>query len=169
MDVALQAIGEAAVLCEQVRGERDASYAIEKSDSSPVTVADFGSQALICRRLVETFPDDAIVAEEDASDRITPGKVWVRRQRAGDSGLDRPGKWNRGRPVLDHRSDRRDQGIPEKRPVRNCPRLDRRGPRGCRRPRVSRAGQREKQHVSGRSGRGGLVRVAGPDDEIRSR
>ena len=62
VDVALQAIGEAAVLCEQVRGERDASYAIEKSDSSPVTVADFGSQALICRRLVETFPDDAIVA-----------------------------------------------------------------------------------------------------------
>tara|TARA_B100001123_G_scaffold414158_3_gene513285 strand:- start:2798 stop:3064 length:267 start_codon:yes stop_codon:yes gene_type:complete len=72
VDVALQAIGEAAVLCEQVRGELDASYAIEKSDSSPVTVADFGSQALICRWLVETFPDDAIVAEEDASDLVQP-------------------------------------------------------------------------------------------------
>ena len=43
-------------------------YAVlEKSDHSPVTVADYGSQALICRMLREAFPGDAIVAEEDAA------------------------------------------------------------------------------------------------------
>jgi len=32
-----------------------------------VTVADFGSQALVCRALGEAFPDDAVVGEEDAA------------------------------------------------------------------------------------------------------
>jgi 3'(2'), 5'-bisphosphate nucleotidase len=40
---------------------------VEKSDRSPVTVADFGSQALICRHLTEVF-DDPIVGEEDSGD-----------------------------------------------------------------------------------------------------
>lgn len=40
---------------------------IEKSDHSPVTIADFGSQALICSRLRSAFPDDPIIAEETAS------------------------------------------------------------------------------------------------------
>ena len=40
---------------------------VEKTDRSPVTVADFGSQALICRHLAEQF-DDPIVGEEDAAD-----------------------------------------------------------------------------------------------------
>lgn len=40
--------------------------AIQKVDRSPVTVADFGSQALICKAIGDAFPDDAIVAEEDA-------------------------------------------------------------------------------------------------------
>jgi len=40
---------------------------IEKIDQSPVTVADFGSQALICSRLRSAFPDDPIIAEETAA------------------------------------------------------------------------------------------------------
>ena len=40
--------------------------AIQKTDRSPVTVADFGSQALICKAISEAFPNDTIVAEESA-------------------------------------------------------------------------------------------------------
>ncbi len=39
---------------------------VEKADRSPVTVADFGSQALICQAVGEAFLEDAIVAEEDS-------------------------------------------------------------------------------------------------------
>jgi 3'(2'), 5'-bisphosphate nucleotidase len=41
---------------------------LAKKDKSPVTVADFGSQALICRALAEAFPDDLVIAEEDSSE-----------------------------------------------------------------------------------------------------
>jgi 3'(2'), 5'-bisphosphate nucleotidase len=38
-----------------------------KPDRSPVTVADFGSQALVCRALAEAYPRDPVVGEEDAA------------------------------------------------------------------------------------------------------
>ena len=63
--IALQAVTAAAQLCERVRREI-VPQAIEKDDRSPVTLADFGSQAIICRILREAFPQDPIVAEEDA-------------------------------------------------------------------------------------------------------
>ncbi len=66
--VALEAVVEAAQLCQAVRAELAAAGTLEKSDRSPVTVADFGAQALICRRLGAAFPNDPIVAEEDSSD-----------------------------------------------------------------------------------------------------
>ncbi|MGQ4647550.1 3'(2'),5'-bisphosphate nucleotidase [Lyngbya aestuarii] len=64
--VAIEAALTAAKLCEKVRQER-VPEAIEKSDKSPVTVADFGSQAVICRALAAAFPDDPVVGEEDAA------------------------------------------------------------------------------------------------------
>lgn len=64
-DVAIEAVREAAALCQAVQaGLVDA---MQKADRSPVTVADFGSQALVCRRLKAAFPEDDIVAEEDAT------------------------------------------------------------------------------------------------------
>jgi 3'(2'), 5'-bisphosphate nucleotidase len=49
---------------------------LEKGDRSPVTVADFGSQALVCQCLAEAFPQDVIVAEEDSTDlRAHPDKL----------------------------------------------------------------------------------------------
>ncbi len=63
--VALAAVRAAARLCRSVQ-QRMAAGALEKADRTPVTVADFGSQALICRALHEAFPDDPIIAEEDA-------------------------------------------------------------------------------------------------------
>ena len=64
-EVAIEAVREAARLCVDVR--KSLVGAMEKEDRSPVTVADFGSQALVCRRLKSVFPEDPIVAEEDAS------------------------------------------------------------------------------------------------------
>jgi HAL2 family 3'(2'),5'-bisphosphate nucleotidase len=36
----------------------------EKSGREPVTIADYGSQAILCRALQEYFPDDAVMSEE---------------------------------------------------------------------------------------------------------
>ncbi len=71
-NAAVEAVKEAAALCAAVREEMVFGSALAKADRSPVTVADFGSQALICRRLRQAFPTDPIVAEEDASDLRKP-------------------------------------------------------------------------------------------------
>jgi hypothetical protein len=63
--VAIRAVREAARLCRAV-GAEISPEALAKKDKSPVTVADFGSQALICRALAEAFPDDPVIAEEDS-------------------------------------------------------------------------------------------------------
>ncbi len=64
--VAIEAVRRAAKLAAAVRAERVDPGTLEKADRSPVTIADFGSQALLCQRLREAFPGDAIVGEEDA-------------------------------------------------------------------------------------------------------
>lgn len=69
--IAIQAVQEAARLCQAVRdGLRP--EALTKEDRSPVTIADFGSQALICRQLREAFPGDPIMAEEDSASLREP-------------------------------------------------------------------------------------------------
>ncbi|MBP0000996.1 MAG: 3'(2'),5'-bisphosphate nucleotidase [Cyanobacteria bacterium SID2] len=64
-EVAVQAAIAASKLCQHVR--QDIPPAMEKQDKSPVTVADYGSQALVCKALGEAFPSDSVVGEEDAS------------------------------------------------------------------------------------------------------
>ncbi len=64
-EIAIAATLAAAQLCETVRAEQLAN-AVDKPDASPVTIADYGSQALICRALAEAFPQDPVVGEEDA-------------------------------------------------------------------------------------------------------
>jgi 3'(2'), 5'-bisphosphate nucleotidase len=64
--VVINAVTSAAKLCEQVRQEQGSS-AISKPDSSPVTIADFGAQAIICQALAEAFPDDSVIGEEDST------------------------------------------------------------------------------------------------------
>ncbi len=62
--VATKAVERAARLCRAVQaGIRPET--LEKRDRSPVTVADFGSQAVVCRTIDEAFPSDPIIAEED--------------------------------------------------------------------------------------------------------
>ncbi|WP_338431255.1 inositol monophosphatase family protein [Synechococcus elongatus] len=66
LHAALTAVQSAAQLCQTVRRDRQAT-ALRKPDQSPVTVADYGAQALIAAHLGETFPTDPLVGEEDAS------------------------------------------------------------------------------------------------------
>ena len=68
--VAIEAALTAAKLCQRVRQER--VQAMEKSDKSPVTVADYGSQAVICRAIAAAFPDDPVVGEETATELREP-------------------------------------------------------------------------------------------------
>ena len=64
--ITMSAVFRAAQLCQRVQADMIKTDAVEKADRSPVTVADFGSQALICQAIGEAFPEDAIVAEEDS-------------------------------------------------------------------------------------------------------
>ena len=89
---AIRAVRKAARLCRAV-GSRIRPEILDKKDKSPVTVADFGSQALICRALAEAFPIDPIIAEEDsaelrqAGNAVLLGKV-VEHVRAIEPGSD---------------------------------------------------------------------------------
>lgn len=62
--IAIAAVTAAAKLCETVR--RQQSQPLTKQDASPVTVADFGAQAIICQGLAAAFPDDPVIGEEDS-------------------------------------------------------------------------------------------------------
>lgn len=64
--VALEATQTAARLCQRVQASVTAQ-ALEKRDKSPVTVADFASQAIIAAALQEAFPDVPLIAEEDSA------------------------------------------------------------------------------------------------------
>ena len=66
LEVALAAVTHAARLCRNVQGSL-AGGKLDKADRSPVTVADFGSQALVCRALQAAFPDDPVVGEESST------------------------------------------------------------------------------------------------------
>lgn len=65
-DVAIGAVRIAAALCVEAQQRFVTVESIEKKDRSPVTVADLGSQAVICRTIMQVFPGDAIVGEEEA-------------------------------------------------------------------------------------------------------
>lgn len=73
-EFALLAVRTAASLCRRIQEEM-VSPAMEKSDRSPVTVADFVSQAIVARMLQEAFPDDPLVAEEDSKALRVPAQT----------------------------------------------------------------------------------------------
>jgi len=69
---ALQAVRMASELCQKVRRDLSAGGSIQKIDRSPVTIADYGSQAIICKLIKDAFPDDIVVAEEDSVELRKP-------------------------------------------------------------------------------------------------
>lgn len=70
--VAIEAVTRAASLCMAVRVDRVGADSLQKDDKSPVTIADFGAQALVCQQLLAAFPQDTIVGEEDLTDLQKP-------------------------------------------------------------------------------------------------
>ena len=129
----LAAARDAAQLCRLVQEK----YLVASAKSSgaqtePVTIADYGSQAIICRALQAHYPDDAVVAEESGeqflqlvSDEQRAQVVTLLAQvlRAPvseaelvawlDFGVDRSAA-----PHLGHRPHRRHQGLPGAPPLR---------------------------------------------------
>jgi 3'(2'), 5'-bisphosphate nucleotidase len=69
---ALQAVKTASVLCRKVGRDLAGTDLLLKGDRSPVTIADFGSQAIISMMIRERFPGDTLVAEEDSKDLRKP-------------------------------------------------------------------------------------------------
>jgi len=67
LNVALLAVQRATQLTKSVF-HQNAKGTLNKSDASPVTIGDFGAQALIISALQHNFPSDEIVAEEEAKD-----------------------------------------------------------------------------------------------------
>lgn len=67
LEPVIAAVREAALLCSAVQSTVTEDV-LQKKDKSPVTVADFGSQALVLRAVREAFPDDPIIAEEGSAE-----------------------------------------------------------------------------------------------------
>lgn len=70
--VAVEAVRKACRLCEAARASLVSQGTVAKADRSPVTVADFGAQAVVTLALLTAFPDDPVMAEEDATFLRTP-------------------------------------------------------------------------------------------------
>lgn len=69
--IALQIVSQAAELAGDIQ-EEARGHSLQKSDLSPVTVADYALQAVISNKLLETFPHDPLVAEEGSVALATP-------------------------------------------------------------------------------------------------
>ncbi|KAF2468552.1 3(2),5-bisphosphate nucleotidase HAL2 [Lindgomyces ingoldianus] len=67
LHTALLAVQRATLLTKSVFSSHSKGT-LSKSDSSPVTIGDFGAQALIIASIKHVFPDDEVVGEEDADD-----------------------------------------------------------------------------------------------------
>lgn len=68
LETAIDAVIKACHLCMTVQSEMLSKDKITKEDKTPVTVADYGAQAVICHELDRVFPDDPVVGEEDTTE-----------------------------------------------------------------------------------------------------
>jgi 3'(2'), 5'-bisphosphate nucleotidase len=68
LEIATAAVRQAARVCRTVQANLVTAATAEKKDKSPVTVADYASQAVVCMALHEAFPLDPIVGEEAADE-----------------------------------------------------------------------------------------------------
>lgn len=74
--IALLAVQRATLLTQRVYNEK-AKGTLSKDDRSPVTIGDFGAQALVIHALQYNFPGDSIIAEEDSDALATEGNKGV--------------------------------------------------------------------------------------------
>ncbi|KAJ2811782.1 3'(2'),5'-bisphosphate nucleotidase, partial [Coemansia furcata] len=66
--VAIEAVERASQVCQAVFRRLITAETLTKKDKSPVTVADFGAQAVVNHILERHFPNDPVVGEEDSKD-----------------------------------------------------------------------------------------------------
>lgn len=62
----VRAVAEASRICRRVQRDLVLARTVEKTDRSPVTVADFASQAIVSSILSDHLPDVPLVGEENA-------------------------------------------------------------------------------------------------------
>jgi HAL2 family 3'(2'),5'-bisphosphate nucleotidase len=77
-EAAMHAVSQACEVCRRVQQAQDETARLLKDDRSPVSIADYASQAVIAHRLREELGGVSLVAEEDAADIR-------RRVKAGDT------------------------------------------------------------------------------------
>ncbi len=65
---AITAVRAAAEVCRDVQKRLVTAETLEKKDKSPVTVADFASQAIVCALLTEALPGESVVGEEGSEE-----------------------------------------------------------------------------------------------------
>jgi HAL2 family 3'(2'),5'-bisphosphate nucleotidase len=70
IDAAVAAVTAAADLTSSAQGRLLAGDTLTKTDDSPVTVADFGAQAVVSAVLTDTLGDVEMVGEEDPNDLV---------------------------------------------------------------------------------------------------
>jgi 3'(2'), 5'-bisphosphate nucleotidase len=87
LDIAVEAVRAAAIVCRKVQANLVSADTLEKKDKSPVTVADFASQAVICRALGAAFPDLPVVGEEDSKELRSQESASLRRSVAEHVGM----------------------------------------------------------------------------------
>lgn len=75
---AVQAVLKGCRLCREVQSAHLSQKMMEKKDGSPVTVADFGGQALVARHLKEAFSGDPLIGEEDAAQLLDPANAGLK-------------------------------------------------------------------------------------------
>lgn len=79
LQTALTAVRQAAIVCRSVQSSIT-TESLAKKDKSPVTVADFASQAIVCRQLQIDFPNDPVIGEEGAAElRLPSGEEFLSR------------------------------------------------------------------------------------------
>lgn len=107
--VAISAVTRACYLTSSLFASLQKSETITKSDTSPVTIADFSAQAAVNSILARVFPHDSIIGEEDSKDlQGDEGKVLRERvtdlanealQRPIIAGIEEKPEWGIGETV----------------------------------------------------------------------
>ncbi|MGA7756681.1 MAG: 3'(2'),5'-bisphosphate nucleotidase [Ilumatobacteraceae bacterium] len=68
LEAALTAVRAASEVCRGAQGRLLAGQTLTKGDQSPVTIADFAAQAVVCAELTESLGAIEMIGEEDSDD-----------------------------------------------------------------------------------------------------
>ncbi len=65
MQPIIEAVHTASTLCKRL--QQEGTGGVDKADTSPVTIADYSAQAIICRAISHHYPGDTVIGEEDGT------------------------------------------------------------------------------------------------------